>query len=158
MIDNLLDQLKRDEGTRRNEAGEMIVYRDSKGILTGGVGHNCEAHNEGLKEGDVIPQFVSDRWLAADVATAEHIIATRLPWSRQNLDAIRRAVLENMVFNMGWGDGETRGLSAFHHTLAMIDAGNYEGASEAMLESKWASDVGPRGPRLSQQMKTGVWV
>jgi lysozyme len=151
MIDNLNDQLKRDEGEK------LVVYRDSKGILTGGVGHNCEAHNEGLKEGDHISQWLSDRWLAADVATAEHILAARLPWVTQGFDPIRRAVLENMCFNMGWGDGQ-RGLSGFHHTLAMVEAGNYSGASEAMLESQWAKEVGPRALRLSQQMKTGEWV
>jgi len=147
---DLATQLKRDEGEK------LVVYLDSKGIRSGGVGHNLEAHGIDWPVGTTITQDQSDQWLDEDTATAHSLLATHIPWSLQ-LDPIREAVLLNMVFNMGWGDG-THGLSAFHHTLAMIEAGNYAGAAEAMLESAWAREVGPRATRLAQQIETGAWV
>lgn len=66
---------------------------------------------------------------------------------------MRLAVLENMTFNLG-----IAGLLKFKRTLTMIQAENYDGAAQAMLESKWADQVGARAQRLSQQLATGEWV
>ena len=55
-----------------------------------------------------------------------------------------------MCFNMGIGS-----LAGFKNTLAMIQAGDYAGASENMLKSKWAVQVGNRATELAQIMKTG---
>ena len=156
-VTDLVSQLKRDEGE------VLHAYRDSRGILTAGVGHNCEAHSEPLAEGAQITQQQCDQWLQQDIDAAEHNLAVKLPWSA-DLDSVRLGVLVNMTFNLGIG-----GLLGFHNTLAMIQAGNYDGASEAMLESKWADQVGKEPPseehpdggrawRLSQQIKTGAWV
>lgn len=142
-----IDQVKRDEGEK------LVVYLDSEGIRTAGVGHNLEAHGIGLQVGETITQQQSDEWLASDIAEVQKALAVHLPWTHENLDIIRRAVLENMAFNMG-----INGLIGFHRTLTMIESGNYSGASDAMLESKWAKQVGDRAHRLSEQMRNGVWV
>jgi lysozyme len=149
---NLAEQLKRDEGEVLN------VYLDSKGIRTAGVGHNLEAHGINWPVGTMILQEQSDQWLQQDIDEAATLLARNLPWT-ENLDAVRLAVLENMIFNMGWSNADgTHGLCTFHHTLTMIEAGNYDGASAAMLESEWARQVGPRANRLSEQMRSGEWV
>ena len=146
-----MDQLKRDEG-------ELLhVYKDSLGIKTAGVGHNLESHGIDLEVGTIISQKQCDQWLAEDIADAETKLAEALPWTN-DLDEVRQGALINMCFNMGIGKpGGTHGLLSFPHTLAMIQAGNYEGAASAMLESKWSKQVGIRATRLAAQIETGEW-
>lgn len=142
---DIYEQLRRDEGER------LEVYLDSLGIRTAGVGHNLNAHGINLPLGAAITQAMSDQWLQEDVATVNTALTTHLPWT-DNLDDPRRGVLVNMAFNMG-----ILGLLGFHRTLTMIEAGNYDGAAAAMLESKWATQVGARAQRLSEQMRSGEW-
>lgn len=153
---NLLDQIERHEGC------VLHVYRDTVGILTAGLGHNCEAHGLVYKEGDPITREQANLWKLADVSQSSRDLQQRLPWT-DSLDPVRRDVLVNMTFNIGIGH-----LLGFHRALAMIEAGNYEGGAEAMLESKWAEQVGKEPPNekepyggrayeLSQQMKTGEY-
>lgn len=140
----LIDQLKEDEGCK------LHVYEDSRGILTAGYGHNCEAHHEGLSLYDPITIEQAESWLLSDAAEASRDVDARLPWA-PNLDTVRHDILVNMAFNMG-----IEGLLAFHRTLAMMEAGNYDGAADVMLESQWAQEVPSRAARLSKEMKTGV--
>jgi len=137
MILNLIDQLTRDEGCR------LKPYRDSVGKLTIGVGRNLD---------DVgISQEEAAFLLHNDIRVAEAGVVKALPWT-VNLDPIRKAVLVNMAFNMGiWK------LLGFKHTLELIQAGEYEQASDEMLNSHWAEQVGSRAARLSVQMRTGEW-
>ena len=145
MINNLRDQLIRDEGE------VLHVYRDSKGILTGGVGHNCESHNEGLLEGQTITKDQSDKWLDSDIQTATNSLIRDIPWV-VSLDEIRKSVLINMCFNLGINK-----LILFHQTLQAFKDGRYSDAAVNMLQSKWATDVGVRAHRLATQTVTGVW-
>jgi lysozyme len=137
MILNLIDQLTRDEGCR------LKPYRDTVGKLTIGVGRNLEDVGISKEEAEML--------LATDVRSAEAAVNKALPWT-VNVDPIRRAVLVNMAFNLG-----IEGLLGFKHTLELVRAGKYEEASDAMLNSKWAEQVGPRAARLSIQMRTGEW-
>jgi lysozyme len=89
--------------------------------------------------------------LRNDIARAKQSLLEKLPWTA-NLDEPRRAVLINMTFNMGINT-----LLAFEQTLEYVRTGNYEAASVAMLDSKWAKQVGVRADRLADQMKLGVW-
>jgi lysozyme len=131
------DQLLRDEGVR------LHPYRDSVGKLTIGVGRNLDD--------DGITQEEAMMLLANDVARVESQLDETFPWT-QALDEVRRGVLLNMAFNMG-----IAGLSGFRRTLDLVRTGDFAGAAQAMLESKWAEQVGPRAQRLSIQMGTGVW-
>lgn len=147
---NVYEQLKRDEGE------VLEVYPDSKGIPTGGVGHNLAAHGLNWPIGTPISQEQSDEWFAMDLAAAEQSLSFHCPWS-DSLDDARKGVLVNMIYNMGWGDGIHHGLSTFHHTLAMIEDGDYDDAANNMLQSKWAREVGDRAQRLAVQLRTGEW-
>lgn len=138
MITSIVDQLKRDESFRSKP------YKDTTGHLTIGYGRNLD--DDGIYESE------AEGMLVNDVASASEQLDRALPWTAQ-LDAVRRGVLLNMTFNMG-----IRGLIQFHATLALVQKGDYEGAADEMLKSSWAEEVGPRAQRLSQQMRTGVWV
>lgn len=144
-ISNLIDQLKRDEGE------SLKVYRDTKGILTAGVGHNCEAHHENLSEDDLVTQQQVDNWLDDDLAFATHVTDSYLPWLTK-LDTTRRSVFYNMSFNMG-----ILKVLLFHHMLGYAQTGHYDLAAKEMLNSEWATEVGDRAKRLSIQMRDGIW-
>lgn len=140
MIDNLIDQLRRDEGE------VLHAYTDQLGYLTIGVGHLIDRR----KGGGISPE-ISARLLDHDICRTKDELFSKLPWIT-SLDPIRAAVLINMAFNMG-----VDGLLEFHNTLAMVKAGNYEAAANGMLNSLWARQVPDRAKRLADQMKTGEW-
>jgi lysozyme len=141
--------LTRDEGVR------FKAYKDARGIWTIGIGHNIQADpsltpqlRHLIEPG--IDQATVDSLFAADVTNAESQLTLHLPWWTQ-LDDIRQDVLVNMTFNMGMAT-----LLLFHDTLARIQAGDYVGAADAMLQSAWAAQVGERAQRLAAQVRSGV--
>ena len=142
-----LAQLKRHEGER------LTAYLDTVGVLTVGVGHNCKSSPvPGIeKPGDRITQEISDRLFLEDVQKHERQILKSLPWI-SGLVAPRQAVLFNMAFNLG-----VSGLLGFKNTLSLIEQGKYLAASDAMLKSKWATQVKGRASELAEQMRTGKW-
>jgi lysozyme len=58
-----------------------------------------------------------------------------------------------MSFQMG-----VEGLMGFNTTLARVQAGDYIGAADSMLQSKWATQTPQRANRLADQMRYGKWV
>jgi len=69
------------------------------------------------------------------------------------LDAVRQRVLVDMGFNLG-----TPTLMKFQKMWDAIEDEDWVEASEQMLDSRWAKQVGRRAERLSQAMSTGEWV
>lgn len=133
--DLLKSELKRDEGVR------VKPYRDTVGKLTIGVGRNLD--DVGISEAE------ADFLLETDIARAVASLDKNIPWWRALTDS-RQRVLINMAFNMGIGS-----LLGFKNTLSMIQSGRYSEAADAMLESKWAKQVGDRANRLAEMMRIG---
>jgi len=133
--------------------GEVLhTYSCPAGKLTIGVGHNLEANPvPGIEKGDTITHERAMEILDGDIDNCIAGLKKHLPWTEQ-LDEVRKAVLIDMTFNLGiWG------LLKFKNTLAAIASGDYINASEMMLQSKWAKQVGKRAIRLSVMMNTGEW-
>ena len=135
-MSNLIAQLK------RHESVELKPYKCTSGKLTIGVGRNLE--DIGITEqeaellllndiGRVKQELVNDQWY-------------------MNLDPVRKAVIENMSFNLGYPT-----LKKFQNMIAHISEGNYELASKEMLNSRWSKQVGQRSIELAEQMRTGQW-
>jgi lysozyme len=136
-ITNLIDQLKRDESVR------LFPYIDSVGKTTIGVGRNLTDVGISMAE--------SDLFLQNDITRATSSLEEALPWT-STLDPIRLAAVTNMSFNMG-----IKGLMGFRNFLAAMQTGDWNTASAEMLNSKWATQVGARAQRLSQQILSGEW-
>ena len=136
-ISCLLDQLRRDEGFR------VYPYRDTVGKVTIGYGRNLDDVGISPAEGDFL--------LANDIKAATVSLESHFPWV-MGLDSVRQGVLLNMVFNMG-----IAGLSGFKDFLQKVASAQYKQAGYAMLNSKWAEQVGPRAQRLAIQMELGEW-
>lgn len=134
------EQLKRDEGE------VLHAYQDHLGFWTIGIGILIDKR----KGGGLRPEE-SEFIFRNRLKLLESELNDRLPWITR-LDPARRGVLVNMAFQMG-----VAGLLGFKNTLAMIEAGKYQDAAKAMLQSKWATQTPARAQRLSNQMATGDW-
>lgn len=149
----LIIQLKRQEGLR------LAAYADSLGILTIGYGHNCESSPvPGVSNtGDTITLEEAERIFSDDLFKSAVILGHTLPWLRLIAPA-RQAVLVNMAFNMSIGNQlDGTGLMGFRRMLKAVQTGDYVTAAREMLDSRWATQVGPRARELSRQMESGVW-
>lgn len=135
----LAKALVRDEGLR------FKPYRCTAGKLTIGIGRNLD--DRGITKAEAFALLEND--IDSCIADLDGALA----WWRK-LDEVRQEVLINMCFNMGIGSS-SRGLLSFKNTLRMIESGDYAGAAAGMLNSRWATQVGARARRLSEQMRTG---
>lgn len=129
----LRDQLIVDEGLR------LKPYKDTKGILTIGVGRNLDdvgiSHDEAMA------------LLDNDIASHAADLDRELPWWSR-LDAARQLVLANMAFNLG-----IQRLLMFKKMLDHLARGECDAAADEMQASAWAGQVGPRAARLIAAMR-----
>ena len=131
----LLSQLLTDEGLR------LKPYRDTVGKLTIGVGRNID--DVGISQDEAM------YLLANDIRRTYGDLLDALPWVAA-LDHARQNVLTNMAFNLG-----VNGLLGFKHALSCMQRNAWSEAADAMLQSKWARQVGARAVRLATVMRTG---
>lgn len=128
-----------------HEGRVPYAYSDSLGYLTIGVGHLIDQ-----RKGGRLPEPIIDALLDHDIHEHANELFATMPWVR-NIDPVRQAVLVDMYFNL------RRGLLGFKETLQHFEAGNWDAAASAMLDSKWAKQVGKRALRLSQMTRSGEW-
>lgn len=141
-IQLLQKELTRDEGIR------FSPYKDTKDIMTVGIGHNLQSSP--LSYSYPLTQDQVNQIFTSDVQNVIKDLNANIPWW-SSLDEVRQRVLANMTFNLG-----INGLLAFKNTLNFIKCGNYAAAAEGMKNSKWYNQVGARADRLCQAMRTGV--
>ena len=138
MITCAKEQLKRDEGIR------LFPYRDTRNKLTIGYGRNLDDRG--------IDPVEAEMMLDRDLARATVDVDMKIPFARF-LDDPRHGVLVNMAYNMGIG-----GLLTFKKMIAAMEKGDWEPAGDALMDSKYALQVGLRAERLAEQVRTGEWV
>lgn len=127
------EQLLVDEGLR------LKPYRCTAGKLTIGVGRNLE--DKGISAAEALGL------LDNDIGEFWKELTSLLPWVLTAPEAVQEVLL-NMAFNLG-----VPGLLKFKETLRLLQSGGYSLAAQAMLDSKWAKQVGPRAERLSNRVK-----
>jgi len=135
-IEALKDQLILHEGLK------LKPYKCTAGKITIGVGRNIE--DIGITEDE------ARALLDNDILRVAQELDNGLPWWR-DLSDVRQRVLLDMAFNLG-----TPTLMKFKNTLGLIEAGDFVGASEEMLRSRWAEQVGQRALTLSKAMALDV--
>lgn len=125
----------------RHEGLRLFPYRDSRGLLTIGVGRNIE--HRGISREEALYLLDNDIRDHTDELLARFpVVAT--------LHTYRRDVLINMAFNMG-----IPALSGFKRMWSAIQSGDYRKASDEMLDSQWALQVGDRAGELANIMMDG---
>uniref|UniRef100_UPI0000F734CC Lysozyme n=1 Tax=Enterobacteria phage T4 TaxID=10665 RepID=UPI0000F734CC len=69
-----------------------------------------------------------------------------------SLDAVRRAALINMVFQMG----ET-GVAGFTNSLRMLQQKRWDEAAVNLAKSRWYNQTPNRAKRVITTFRTGTW-
>jgi lysozyme len=119
----------------RDEGWTAKPYKDSRGFLTIGIGHNLDS--EGLCKEAISAQ------LRHDLAQAASTLDALLPSWRKSPEAVQRVLL-NLAFNLG---GKLRGWPIF---LSQIERGEYRNAAANIRSNKvYCSQVGQRAERLA---------
>lgn len=152
MTATLKSMLEYEEG-RRNKP-----YKCSENHWTIGVGHKMSIKEQALYNGITIPDYVVGKWFVNDIAEATKA-AQKYTWFK-TLNEPRQAVIISMIFQMGSGrpnDPERKGFLYWTDTHKHIAAGDFVGASTAMLDSVWAKQTPNRAKRHAEQFKTGIW-
>lgn len=118
-----------------------MMYKDTRGVWTIGIGYNIQ--DRGL------PIDICEELFRRDMASLR-AEASRIP-EYAALDAVRRGVIERMVFQLG-----LHGVLEFKNTRRYLAAGDWQAASVEMLDSDWAEQTPARARRESQRILTGV--
>lgn len=134
ITDSLVGRVKLHEGLR------LMPYRCSAGKLTIGYGRNLDDVGISNEEAEYL--------LKHDLENAEKE-AEKLDCYKK-LNQNRKDILIEMVFNLGYPR-----LCGFKKMLSALDRGDYDGAANEMLDSKWARDVGERAKTLAYFMRIG---
>lgn len=138
-METLIESLKRGEGFKDR------VYLDTKGNPTCGWGHH-------LYEGSKVPMVACEAFFRQDVAIAVAEFAKLPKGYRDKLNATRRRVVVEMIFNMK-GLKSVMGFVKFWRAVLRED---WEEAEKQMLDSKWhREDVGIRAERLAKIFREG---
>ena len=125
----------------QHEGLQLRPYMDASNKLTIGVGRNLDDTGITREEAMIL--------LHHDIDRVSKQLDVSLPWWR-SLSVVRQQVLISMAFNLG-----VEGLLRFTRMLANLQDGDYSGAAEEMLASKWATQVGNRAVELATMMEDG---
>jgi len=129
----LAGQLIQDEGVR------LKPYRCTAGKLTIGVGRNLD--DVGITDAEAFGM------LDNDVDRVVEQCRRHIPWFDAAPEEVQQ-VLANMAFNLG-----IVGLLGFKATLGWLQVAQYRQAAAAMMDSKWAKQVGARADRLAKRIE-----
>ena len=141
IITRLAKRLKIHEGEVKT-GGRHRMYTASVGKITIGYGRNLS--DRGLSDSEAA--FL----LNNDMADVVEECRREFQWF-DKLDDVRQEVILNMVFNLGMPK-----FKKFKKTITYIEQRNFTMASEEMLNSKWARQVGSRALELSHEMQFGL--
>ncbi len=144
-IDKLREELKFDEGCIDK------IYLDHLGYPTFGIGHLIKESDP--EHGQDVDTPVSEDRIKECFEKDINIVTTELDrnleWWIHLPEDIQR-VLANMCFNLGI----TR-LLKFKKFLAALEEHDWETAAVEMMDSRWATQVGPRAIRLKERVLKG---
>ena len=127
---------------RFHEGVHNKVYLDTLGIETIGVGRNLK--DRGLSDDEV------DYLLSNDIDIVEAELDKELPWWR-DLDEVRARCLADLVFNMGMPR-----LHGFVKALDALKRRDYQTSADEFADSRWFKQVGQRGGRIVEMIRTGI--
>jgi lysozyme len=147
-IERIRKELSEEEGVR------YAKYPDSKGNTTIGIGHNLNAlpvdviigrklGNTKLSDAEITKIFMHD------IAQVIQDLDEYIPWW-DTLPVFGQYILVTLSFNMGVSK-----VLEFHDTIAAIKRQAWIVAGTELKDSKWFRQVGNRGPKLVNILRTG---
>ena len=137
---------------RLAESLRIFVYDDATGepIKPGSVvkGHPTIGYGRALD----VDGITEDEAIYLETNSQheiEYVLGAYHWWS--SLNEARQAVLIDMAYNMG-----TTELFHFVEMIKALERGDWNGASDAMLQSEWAREVPIRAQRDAKIMRDGT--
>jgi GH24 family phage-related lysozyme (muramidase) len=148
--------------TEQFEGRRQHVYTDTLGHPSVGIGFNLDradardrlaavgADYDAVRAGTAdLTDAQINALYASDYAAARQQAADIVGPSFNSLTQARQDVITDMTFNMS---GKVRG---FRTMLSHLRSGDYSGAADAMLDSRWAHQVGNRADADARMMRDG---
>ena len=142
-VEKLREQLKIDEGC------VYEIYNDHLGYPTFGIGHLVRESDP--ENGSPLGTEVSeDRVIEAFDADVEIVLSdcSTLYPDFEDLPEEAQQIIANMMFNLG-----RPRLSKFVGMKRGVDAKDWNGAADEMVDSRWYRQVGARAERLVNRMR-----
>lgn len=124
-----------------HESYKQFPYIDTTGHLTIGIGRNL--NDRGLSTGEAM--YLLDE----DILYFTSKLNLYLKFFK-DLNEARQIALIDMCFNLG-----VQGLLGFKEMMIALECEDYDRASQEMLDSKWANQVGERAICLADIMRKG---
>ena len=137
MSNQLIRQLKRHEGMK------LKLYKCSAKKWSIGIGRNLQ--DIGISEDE------AETLLRHDIIEATNQLLNAFPWMGALNDA-RASAMINFTFNVGIGT-----VKKFKQTMEYMKNCDYENAATALLDSRYAKQVGSRANEIAEQIRTGKW-
>lgn len=128
----LLSDLTLDEGR------EAFPYKDTRGLITIGIGRNLSSNGLSAAEIDLLYKN--------DVTAVVIGLDSRLPWWR-TLPPGEQGIIINLGFNLG-----ITKLLTFGTFLGLMRAGRFVAAAADLATTAWYKQVGLRGPRIQKRI------
>jgi len=147
MTVNIQKMIEFEEGKR------LDAYRDTRGILTVGIGHNLESDSaldilkRRVKETDKITESECTALFERDLKNVYASIKRKIPFF-DGLEEKYKPVIINMVFQMG-----INGTLAFKNTLKAMQGDNHIAVISGILHSNWYKQTPNRVERLMRLVR-----
>lgn len=159
---NQIDIAKLEKQLTRHEGKRNLVYKDTVGIPTIGIGFNLTrpdakekieavgANYQRILDGsDELTDLQVSQLFQEDIVAS--VLAGRSIVSNfDELNDVRKRVIVDMTFNLGQA-----GLKKFRNLRSAVEANNFGIAGDEMIDSIWYRQVKTRGKTLVAMMKTG---
>ncbi len=144
-----MDEGKLTELLHRDEGVVDEIYLDHLGFKTFGAGHLVKESDPEftLPVGTKVSSERINECFREDLRTTLFDCERIYPHFYE-LPENAQMVIASMAFNLGRPK-----LSKFKNMKAAVDAGNFELASEEMLNSRWAEQLPNRSARLAKMMR-----
>ena len=128
------------------EGFSAVPYYCPSNRLTQGYGRNLEAHplseeeKAELASDGSVSKEVAEKWALKELNECEYKLSQNIIYQKQS--DVRKAVLLDMCFNIGYG-----GLMKFKKMWFALGNKDYPEASRQAKDSAWYVQVGNRGKR-----------
>ena len=124
-----------------HEGIKYVSYLDSRGLLTGGIGHLLRSNEKTLFPlGSPITADQVTTWFQQDVSSAITIAQNLVNTVWGDLSDIRKRAVCDLAYNLGGA-----GLAKFKQFLAAMNSSNFSEAGNQLRSSAWFTQVGKRG-------------
>ena len=150
-LEELKEHIKFEEGVKLNDNGEHILYNDSLGYKTLGIGHLVKAtdpENE-MEIGTVVPQERVDECFEADLYVAINDMEKFT--EDMNVDENVKECVTHMVFQLGLPR-----LNKFRKFKQALLDGDIKSAQTEMKDSLWYRQTTNRAERLIEKLGKSI--